>query len=86
MLGFIAKKSIPRSCVRRKKRAGRSRQPNCMMPITQWLIFESKGIDPGAPEPLSFEQLGDLVTTLAGVFWERNAAALNLGGLRNPSD
>jgi WD40 repeat protein/nucleoside phosphorylase len=78
MLGFIAK--IEPGKLREARAGGEITAAKLYeILIGQWLEFEHKRVNPpGAPKGISQEKLAELVTTLAGVFWERNARALPL--------
>jgi len=79
MLGFIAK--IAPEKLREAKEQSREITAAKLYEILieQWLDFEfARGNPPGAPKGISRVTLRELVTRLAGVFWERNAKTLPL--------
>jgi WD40 repeat protein/nucleoside phosphorylase len=83
MLGFIAK-IAPDKLLEAKKQSGEITAAKLYeILIGQWLDFEFDRVNPpGAPRGISRAMLRELVTKLAGVFWERNAKALGLGECR----
>jgi WD40 repeat protein/nucleoside phosphorylase len=83
MLGFIAK-IAPEKLREAKEKSGEITAAKLYeILIAQWLDFEYARVNPpGAPRGISRVTLQELVTRLAGVFWERNAKALAIGEFR----
>jgi WD40 repeat protein/nucleoside phosphorylase len=79
MLGFIAK-IAPEKLRKAKERSGEITAAKLYeILIAQWLDFEFARVNPrGAPSGISRGTLRELVSKLAGVFWERNAKTLPL--------
>ena len=80
MLGFIAKIAPDKLREAKEKSGAITAAKLYEILLGQWLDFEFNRVNPpGAPRGISRATLGELVTKLAGVFWERNAKALELG-------
>ncbi len=79
MLGFIAK-IAPEKLRAAKAQSGEITAAKLYeILIAQWLDFEFARVNPrGAPSGISRGTLRELVSKLAGVFWERNAKTLLL--------
>ncbi|MEP7124880.1 MAG: pentapeptide repeat-containing protein, partial [Byssovorax sp.] len=79
MLGFIAN-IAPEKLRKAKEQSGEITAARLYeILIEQWLDFEFARVSPqGAPKGISRVTLRELVTKLAGVFWERNAKSLPL--------
>jgi uncharacterized protein YjbI with pentapeptide repeats len=83
MLGFIAK-IAPEKLRAAKEQSGEITAAKLYeILIDQWLDFEFERVNPrGAPKGISRVTLRELVTKLAGVFWERNAKTLPLSDFK----